>query len=173
MAAISSASRSCISPTERSALSVSQPDWFRLRGLQAEAHVTVVVWFLLRPREQQRCRSQLQVCPFLRGHGRHGTQLKSQHPRRNRYAPNCHRPRPAGDRQRGRHDDWFPVAKQAEPSATAPAGLAFVEARPEVTWVTNAVGTSDPPPRRGTLSLRTSGRGLGARTSERSCVVFV
>lgn len=36
---------------------------------------------------QQRYRSQLQVCPFLRGHGLHDTQLEHRHPRRNRIAP--------------------------------------------------------------------------------------
>ncbi len=40
-----------------------------------------------RRREQQRYRSQLQVCPFLRGHGRHDAQSEHRHPRRIRYAP--------------------------------------------------------------------------------------
>src|SRR5690606_16273357 len=42
---------------------------------------------LIRQREQQRYRSQLQVCPFLRGHGRHDAQFELLHPRRIRYAP--------------------------------------------------------------------------------------
>ena len=42
----------------------------------------------IRQREQRRCyRSQLQVCPFLRGHGRHDARSERHHPRRNRYAP--------------------------------------------------------------------------------------
>src|SRR5690606_30284219 len=41
----------------------------------------------IRQREQQRYRSQLQICPFLRGHGRHDAQSEHQHPRRIRYAP--------------------------------------------------------------------------------------
>ena len=41
----------------------------------------------IRPREQRRCRSQLQGCPFLRGHGRHDAQLGRRRPRRNRFAP--------------------------------------------------------------------------------------
>ena len=45
----------------------------------------------IRQREQQRYRSQLQVCPFLRGLGRHGAQLERLHPRRIRYAPSYQR----------------------------------------------------------------------------------
>ena len=42
----------------------------------------------IRQREQQRrCRSQLHVCPFLRGQGRHDARLERHHPRRIRYAP--------------------------------------------------------------------------------------
>jgi hypothetical protein len=54
----------------------------------------------IRQREQQRYRSQLQVCPFLRGHGRHDARSEHQHPRRNRYAPlsKTNRRRGAGSR---------------------------------------------------------------------------
>jgi hypothetical protein len=76
----------------------SQSDWRGVPQLQTEAQDTVVTWFLIRQREQQArqqcCRSQLQFCPFLRGHGRHDARSGPHHPRRNRYAPSCHRTAP-------------------------------------------------------------------------------
>lgn len=54
---------------------------------------------LIRQREQQRYRSQLQVCPFLRGHGRHDARFELRHPRRIRYAPLSKNLRSVGPRR--------------------------------------------------------------------------
>ncbi len=59
---------------------------------------TVAVVILVTQREQQRYRSQLQECPFLRGLGRHDTQLEPRHPRRNQFAPlSQNKSRPAAE----------------------------------------------------------------------------
>lgn len=58
-----------------------------LRGYRRKLRELSLPGFI-RQREQRRCyRSQLQVCPFLRGHGRHDARSERHHPRRNRYAP--------------------------------------------------------------------------------------
>lgn len=75
-----------VSPLGRLTLPRGQPDCRRC-FLRSRRKPRSTVAGLSRRPWQMRYRSQLLGCPFLRGHGRHDTQLEPHHPRRNRFAP--------------------------------------------------------------------------------------